>query len=73
MNYDIDIFDIKTHCMMMNCDCACIVTGEFCPLCDFEKGCLIKQDPADWDLPRIKEGFEKIKAFNYGMKRFDYI
>lgn len=73
MTYNIDTFDIKYHCRMMNCDCACIVTAELCPLCDIKTGCLLKQDPSDWDLPRIKEGFEKLKTFNYGMKMFDYI
>ena len=73
MNYNIDIFDIKHHCRMFNCDCMCISTGELCPLCDIETGCYLKQDPSDWDLPRIKDGFEKLKTFNYGMKQFDYI
>lgn len=73
MIYNIDIFEIKYHCRMMNCDCACITTGEICPLCDSVKGCLLQHDPAEWEIHRIKEGFEKLKTFNYGMKQFDYI
>lgn len=73
MKYDIDIFDIKNHCRMMNCDCACISTAEMCPLYDNETGCYLRCSPSEWDLRHIKEGFEKLKTFNYGMKRFDYI
>lgn len=74
MKYDIDIFDIKTHCSMMNCDCVCITTAEMCPLFDNETGmCYFHADPSDWKIDKIKEGFEKLSAFYYGFKRFDYI
>lgn len=68
-----DMFDLKHHCRMFNCDCACLTTAVLCPLLDENYECLLKKEPADWDIDKIKQAFEKLKDFNYGIKQFDYI
>lgn len=69
-----DMYVLKQHCKMMNCDCACITTAEMCPLFDNETGdCFLHVNPCDWKIDKIKEGFEKLSTFHYGFTRFDYI
>lgn len=60
---------LKLHCSMLNCDCACIATGEMCPLYDNEtEHCLIGITPSEWNLDKLKSAFDKLATFDYGFE-----